>query len=105
MTPPPVTDTPDDVLSFWIQAGPKQWFAHDEAFDAEIGRSFLALHLTASRGALMDWAKDARGALALLVLLDQFPRNMWRGSAHAYATDPLARAVAERAVGQGFDQQ
>ncbi len=100
-----MTAVPDEVLDFWIGAGARKWFAHDAAFDEAIRSRFEALHFAASRGDLMDWAKDARGSLALLILLDQFPRNLWRGSAHAFATDPLARTVAERAVGQGFDQQ
>jgi len=95
----------DDVLAFWRQAGPAKWFAHDEAFDDEIRRRFEGLHVTASRGELNAWAERAEGALALLLLLDQFPRNLWRGSAHAYATDPLARSVAESALAGGLDQQ
>ena len=95
----------EDVLGFWIGAGPKKWFAHDAAFDAAIRARFEALHLSASRGEHIDWAQTARGALALLVLLDQFPRNIWRGSAHAFATDPLARSVAEAALACGFDAQ
>ncbi len=56
-------------------------------------------------GALSDWESSAAGALALLLVLDQFPRNMFRNDARAYAADPLARAVAERAIGRGFDQR
>jgi uncharacterized protein (DUF924 family) len=101
---PPATG-PEEVLAFWIGSGPKAWFAHDPAFDAKIRARFEALHLAASRGELMGWAQTARGALALLLLVDQFPRNLWRGSAHAFATDPMARAVAEAAIDRGFDQQ
>lgn len=94
---------PGDVLDFWLQAGPKSWFSHDRALDAEILARFQPLHLAASRGELMDWAGTASGALALLIVVDQFPRNMWRGSAHAFATDALARAVAGAAIAKGFD--
>jgi uncharacterized protein (DUF924 family) len=96
---------PDQVLDFWTGAGPKAWFAHDPAFDEEIRGRFEAVHFAASRGEFLDWAQDARGALALLILVDQFPRNLWRGSAHAFATDPMARAIARDAVERGFDRQ
>ena len=98
------TSTPSDVVAFWVEAGPRKWFAKDDAFDGAIRERFEALHVTASRGDLTDWAGTAEGALALLILLDQFPRNLYRGSAHAFATDPLAYAIARRAVEQGFDQ-
>lgn len=92
------------VTTFWRDAGPRKWFAKDEAFDADIRARFEPLHLAASRGDLQAWAETAEGALALLILLDQFPRNLYRGSAHAFATDPLARSVAEAALSRGFDQ-
>jgi len=96
---------PADVVTFWTEAGPKAWYKKKTAFDAEIRRRFEALHFAASRGELDGWAETAEGALALLLLLDQFPRNMFRGSPHAFATDPLARQVARAAVDRGFDQQ
>jgi uncharacterized protein (DUF924 family) len=96
---------PSDVVSFWIQAGPKAWFAKSEAFDAEIRERFEALHHAAARGELDEWAETPEGALALLLLLDQFPRNLFRGSPHAFATDPLARKVAREAVDRGFDKE
>jgi uncharacterized protein (DUF924 family) len=96
---------PEQILDFWIGAGPKAWFTHSDAFDAEIRDRFEDLHLAASRGELGDWARTARGALALLIVVDQFPRNMWRGSAHAFATDPIARATTETAIAAGFDRQ
>jgi uncharacterized protein (DUF924 family) len=95
---------PDDVIAFWTEAGPKRWFAKDGAFDAEIRARFEATHHAAARGELDGWADTAEGALALLLLLDQFPRNLWRGSAHAFATDSLARRIAAEAVGRGFDR-
>ena len=95
--------TSNEVVQFWLEAGPKTWFAHDPAFDDQIRRQFQALHLKASTGALAPWAGSASGALALLILLDQFPRNLYRGSAHAFATDPMARSIARDAVERGFD--
>jgi uncharacterized protein (DUF924 family) len=96
---------PDDVLVFWREAGPDRWYARDDAFDAAIRTRFLATYEAAAAGALSDWESSAAGALALLLVLDQFPRNMFRNDARAYAADPLARAVAERAIGREFDQR
>lgn len=93
-----------DVLKFWRDAGPKAWFAKSDAFDEACRDKFLDLHFAASRGELSDWEAGAEGALALLLLLDQFPRNMFRGSAHQFATDGLARAIAKRAIARGFDK-
>ena len=95
---------PVDVVEFWAKAGPKHWFAKDQRFDARIRERFEALHHAAARQELDDWAENPEGSLALLLLLDQFPRNMYRGSAHAFATDPLARAVAYRAIADGHDR-
>ena len=95
--------TPADVVTFWRDAGPDRWFNKDTAFDDEIRRRFLALHEAAAAGRLTEWEANAEGALALLILLDQFPRNMFRGQARAFATDPLARAVTSRAILNGFD--
>lgn len=94
-----------EVAAFWRDAGPSRWFAKDEAFDAEFKTRFEAAHHAAAIGALDAWAGEAEGALALLVLLDQFPRNAWRGSAHMFATDGMARAVARAAIEAGHDRQ
>jgi uncharacterized protein (DUF924 family) len=94
-----------DVVTFWREAGPERWFKKDEAFDTEIKRRFLATHEAAAAGKLRDWENNAEGALALLILLDQFPRNMFRNDKRAFATDPLARAVAAGALIKGFDAQ
>jgi uncharacterized protein (DUF924 family) len=93
-----------EIVAFWRDAGPKAWFAKNEAFDDAIRAGFEAAHLAASRGEYADWAETAEGALALVLLLDQFPRNLYRDSGHAFATDGLARAVAEKAVAAGHDQ-
>jgi uncharacterized protein (DUF924 family) len=93
------------VVAFWREAGPKRWFTKDAAFDDEIREKFLASHEAAAAGKLGDWEQSAQGALALLILLDQFPRNMFRNDPRAFATDPLARAVAAGAIVRGFDSQ
>ncbi|TWC62043.1 uncharacterized protein (DUF924 family) [Pseudomonas sp. SJZ103] len=97
--------TPQAVIDFWQQAGPKRWFAKDDAFDATFRETFHATHLQAARRELESWLDSAEGALALLVLLDQYPRNAFRGTAHMFATDPLARLYAQRMVDAGLDQQ
>lgn len=97
--------TPTDVLAFWREAGPQRWFRKDAAFDAVFRARFLAAHAAAARGELDAWSGSAEGALALVILLDQFPRNAFRGSARAFATDAKAREVAAAAVDAGFDQQ
>jgi uncharacterized protein (DUF924 family) len=94
-----------DVLAFWRAAGPAKWFKKDVAFDAEIASRFAALWRDAASGALSDWEAEAESALALVIVLDQFPRNMFRAKADAFATDALAREVAERAIARGFDQK
>ncbi len=93
------------LVDFWLKAGPKAWFAKDDAFDQAIRDGFEPVHMQASRGELADWAETPEGALALLILLDQFPRNIYRGSAHAFATDPLALTTARAAIERGFDGQ
>ena len=93
------------MVTFWREAGPGKWFARDAAFDAEIKARFEGLHMAAARRELDGWMAEAEGALALMILLDQFPRNMYRACAHAFASDPLARFLARRAIDAGFDQQ
>ena len=95
----------EDVLSFWRDAGPDRWFDKNADFDEEIHRRFLTTHEAAAAGKFSGWEQSPNGALALLILLDQFPRNMFRGNARAFATDPLARAIAAGAVVRGFDSQ
>jgi uncharacterized protein (DUF924 family) len=96
-------EVPGTIVAFWRTAGPDHWFKKDLAFDDEIKRRFLPTYEAAAAGKLTDWEQSAEGALALLLLLDQFPRNMFRGEARAFATDPLARAIASRAILNGFD--
>lgn len=97
--------TPTQLLQFWRDAGPRQWFARDDAFDAGFRDRFLATHEAAAGGALAHWASTAEGALGLVLLLDQFPRNAFRGSPRTYATDAQARAFADAAIAAGFDRQ
>lgn len=92
-----------DVLHFWREAGPSRWFRKDDAFDELFRRRFLAAHEAALRGELDAWAGDAQGALALLILLDQFPRNAFRHTPRMYESDSKARAVARQALHAGFD--
>lgn len=91
------------MVECWKQAGPARWFARDDAFDAQLRERFLDAHFAAARGECEEWLETAEGALALVLLLDQVPRNVFRGSAHAFATDPLARRVAAHAISEGFD--
>jgi len=96
--------TPAAVLAFWREAGPSRWFKQDEAFDAEVREKFLATYEAATAGKLREWEGTAEDALALCIVLDQFPRNMFRGDARTFAADPLARAVANTALKRGYDQ-
>ena len=93
------------IVSFWREAGAERWFTKNQDFDQIIRAQFLEIHETAARGELCAWEADAQGALALVILLDQFPRNMFRGSARAFATDPSAHAVADRAIARSFDKK
>ena len=92
------------VIDFWF--GPraeKLWFAKNDALDAKIRERFGRLTVEAAAGRLSNWETTAADALALVVLLDQFPRNIHRGAPAAFAADALARAVAGRAIDRGFD--
>ncbi|MBN9560094.1 MAG: DUF924 family protein [Alphaproteobacteria bacterium] len=96
--------TPQDVVSFWREAGPERWFSKDEAFDEALRDRFLATYEAAARGDCAEWALSPEGTLALVLLLDQFPRNMFRGTQKAYATDPAALLTANRAIERGHDR-
>ena len=95
--------TAAEVVQFWRDAGEKAWFRKDDAFDAEFRARFLGLHEAAARGELDDWASTAEGALALILLLDQFPRNCFRNTPAMFATDAKAVAIAEMAIAAGHD--
>lgn len=100
----PTTATIDEVVAFWRAAGPSKWFAKDDAFDAEIRARFLRTHEAAADGELAAWEETPEGVYALMILLDQFPRNMFRNSPRAFASDAQALAIAERAIAKGFDK-
>jgi uncharacterized protein (DUF924 family) len=95
---------PADVVTFWREAGARRWFKTSQAFDDAIRLKFEPSHHAAARRQYDAWIETAEGALALLILLDQFPRNLYRGSAHSYATDPLARHFAREALARGHDR-
>ena len=95
--------TARDVVDYWLGLGPAAWYAVDEAVDAEIRARFGPAWEAALAGAFGSWGETAEGALGLLILTDQFPRNMFRGSPRAFATDARARAVADAAIGRGHD--
>src|SRR3982074_1216081 len=96
--------SPETILTFWREAVPDQWFTCDDVFGADIREKVLATYEAAGGGKLAAWEATAEGALALTIALDQFPRNMFRGQARCYATDPFARQVANRALKRGYDQ-
>lgn len=93
------------VIDFWREAGPHAWFAKNPAFDAQFRSRFLSVHEAAAQGQLDHWLQHRSGALALVILVDQFPRNAFRGTARMYATDVRARQVASHAIATGFDVQ
>lgn len=97
--------SPDEVVWFWREAGPDRWFTRDEGFDAACRAGFLTALEEAAVGRLACWEGSAEGALALVLLLDQMPRNIFRGTPRVWATDPLACEIADRAIARGFDRQ
>lgn len=96
--------TPEEVIGFWVdEVGEDGWFVSDPALDQRICDRFMAAWDAALAGLLSDWCATAEGALAFLILTDQFPRNMFRGDARSFATDGLARDAARVAIARGFD--
>jgi len=91
------------VVTFWRDAGEQRWFRKDPTFDADFQRRFLATHEAAAAGALAGWQAEPEPALALVILLDQFPRNCFRATARVHATDIQALGVAGAAIDAGFD--
>ncbi|MDZ4095004.1 MAG: DUF924 family protein [Paracoccaceae bacterium] len=95
---------PVDVLDYWLgEVGPQGWYVGGAVLDADILNRFGDLWQAAMAGGLDHWAEGTVGSLAFLILVDQFPRNMFRGEARAFASDGLALAAARRAVVQGWD--
>jgi len=97
--------TPDDVVSFWQEAGRSQWFAKDPNFDRCFRERFMRAHEAATRGELDCWVATPMNALALILLLDQFPRNSFRGTPRMYASDAQALIAANLAIAAGHDQE
>ena len=99
--------TADEVLRFWFGDPPgtrlKRWFEKDEAFDTQIRARFLPLYEALAAGEHRKWLDAAKPCLARIVVLDQFPRNMFRGTARAFATDALALQAARRVLARGYD--
>jgi uncharacterized protein (DUF924 family) len=95
----------EDVLDFWFAEGRQpQWFKRSAAFDAEVRRA-LGPHLEAALGGrYVDWRRSPRGCLALVLLLDQVPRNLYRDTPRAFVNDPAARAVTRHALAERFDE-
>jgi uncharacterized protein (DUF924 family) len=104
ITPVPVPAEAAAVVEFWRAAGPKAWFAKDDEFDARFREHFAALYERAARGELDAWMDSAQAALALILLLDQYPRNSFLGTPRMYATDALAVHHAAHAVERGYDR-
>jgi uncharacterized protein (DUF924 family) len=96
---------PADILTFWRDAGRDRWYSRDDAFDAEVRQRFFELWRKAAAGELSSWEASDDGALALTIVLDQFPRNMFRNDPRTYASDRLARDVAARAIDRGADNR
>ncbi len=92
------------VVEFWRDAGPSKWFAKDAQFDRDFRDRFLVIYNEAANGMLDNWLEHPHGALALVILLDQFPRNVFRGTPHMYLTDERARYVSSMAIAKGFDR-
>ena len=92
------------MVAFWREAGPSLWFAKDPVFDQRFRERFAAEYEAARHGQLSVWERSAQGALALLILLDQYPRNSFRGTPRMYATDEQARRIANAAIALGQDQ-
>lgn len=96
----------DDVISFWFSEPiRKQWFNAGDGLDEDIRQRFLPTWQAARDGQLAHWESSAQGALALVIVLDQLPLNMFRGQAESFSTETASREVAERAIAAGLDQQ
>jgi uncharacterized protein (DUF924 family) len=100
----PVTFAPADILAFWFSQDVKaKWFVREDGFDAELRQRFGALLAKAKQGELAHWVESPDGALALVILLDQFSRNIYRGTPNAFTADEMALAAAKQAIAQGYD--
>ncbi len=93
----------DAILEFWEEIGPKGWYVADDALDNQIRDRFLSSWEAARDGKYKDWVTRPESTLAYIILVDQFPRNMFRGHANSFATDRLARWASKRAIVRDFD--
>jgi uncharacterized protein (DUF924 family) len=97
--------TPENILDFWFeQLTPAQWWTKDLALDQEISTVFSSVHRQAASGELFSWRKTAKGALAEIIVLDQFSRNMFRGTPRSFAYDGMALILSQEVIHQGLDQ-
>jgi len=97
------TTRAEEVLRFWFDEHPADWFVKRDAFDEEVRAAFLSVYEEAAAGRLVAWRETPRACLALVIVLDQFPRNMFRGTARAFATDAQAREAARVIREQRWD--
>lgn len=94
-----------EILTFWYHEKNKaHWFSKDPAFDEEIKKRFLTTYESAAKSACFAWRAQPLGRLAEVIVLDQFPRNMFRNNPRAFASDPLALALAQETVSRGLDK-
>ncbi|MDA3855311.1 MAG: DUF924 domain-containing protein [Candidatus Woesearchaeota archaeon] len=94
-----------DVIEFWFNLEPKAWFEKNPELDKKIREKFEDLYYKAINLGLTSWEEDPESTLALIILLDQFPRNMYRGTTKSFASDNLALNVAKRAIEKGFNKK
>ena len=100
-----MNDSQKDILNFWFkESQPQQWFQKNPEYDELIRSRFLEVYEIARQGALDEWKNDADGVLALCLLLDQFPRNMFRDTPQSFAADDQALLIAKYALSKGLDQ-
>jgi uncharacterized protein (DUF924 family) len=104
ITPSPKAPEAQAVVEFWKQAGPQLWFAKDAKFDQRFRETFARLYARATRAELEDWLDSANSALSLILLLDQYPRNSFRGTPRMYESDQLAVHYTNRAIERGHDR-
>jgi uncharacterized protein (DUF924 family) len=94
----------DEIVRFWFETlKPEDWYRKDQAIDAEIAKRFGATYEALKDSVPPNWIAEPKGMLAAILVLDQFPRNMFRDDPRAFATDRMALALAKRAIGDGFD--
>lgn len=94
-----------EILDFWFKKNSKRWFEKSESFDQEIKEKFKAIHLELNSGKHQDWKSDPHSLLAMIIVLDQFSRNMFRNDKRSFTSDPLAKSLAELAIKKGFDKK